>query len=137
MPLLINRIGTKQFIALRGEIILPQEMLELDERPGVDGTEITFTGIKGRPFQLTSQADVEAYQYARDEVQSYLNLISMGPLEIVQGGVSSLSLGYLVKVLNFTPTRILRLGQSIGGLTEGGPGTGFIEGVWDLISIPI
>jgi hypothetical protein len=136
MALLDNSIGAHRFIAIYGVPEPPREVLELDERGGTDGTEITKLGIKGRPFQLVTHVDAVSYNFARSTFDQYRLLIADPPVDLIVGGVNSSAANppYKVKVLNVTPIRIDRIAGAVGGLNA--PSAGWLECAWDLIAIP-
>lgn len=134
MALPTNKIGDFYFLALNGVIVPPAEVLSLDERPGVDGTEFTKEGVKGRPFQLLSYVDADDYAAARALAVNYLTMIQTDPVEIVQGGVSTLDGAYRVKVLN-VQAEARAIGGGVGSVNPNA--RGLVQALWDLISVPM
>ncbi len=134
MALLENRIGDFYFLTLLGERQPPKEILTLDERPGVMGTEITREGKKGRPFVLRSFVDAVDYETARLMYDFYRDLIADDPQELVQGGISSTLEGFLVQVLDVSVVESGTCRPGGDGLNA--PSNGYIECDWTLLAIP-
>lgn len=122
-----NSIGTFEFIALIGGVARPRQTLEISERPGTDDATITWTGVKGRPFQLHSQVDAASYNHARTLYEQYIDLIDAEPVDVVQGGLH----GGLHQVLE---VEILRIGvlAAAAGQRIHPPSGGWIECLWTL-----
>jgi len=135
MPLLDNKIGEKNFIALLGNVIPPTEMVEIDQRPAVDGTEVTRTGSKGKPFQMLSRVDTRNYADCHYLVDEYKTLIGDEPVDLVQGGVSMASRGFKVVVLNVEMFRALAISAAVGANLQLSQPRGLLECRWDLIAI--
>ncbi len=134
MALLENRIGAFYFLGLSGERQPAKMVLSLDERPGVEGTEITREGLKGRPFRLRSWVDAVDYDTARLMYDFYRDLIADDPQELVQGGISSTLEGFLVQVLDVSVVFCGAGNAGTNGLNP--PSNAYIECDWDLIAIP-
>lgn len=135
MALLTNKIDDFEFIWLRGNGPEPPKMaLSLDERAGVNGTEVHREGIKGRPFTLRSGVDTVDYDAARTLHIDYIALIEGDPVDLVVGGISSTAQGYSVQVLDVRLVYAGTIGGSVGGLLANPEG--YLECEWDLIGIP-
>ena len=135
MPLPENTIGNFQFVAIRGEVLPPRAILEIDQRGGVDGTETTHLGTKGVPFQLFTQADATDYNSALIEAKEYLDLIEDEAQDLVVNDIDFTGIGFKIKVLNVTPTLIKRISSATGGVHP--PSQGWIEAVWDCIAVEV
>jgi hypothetical protein len=125
-----NSIGEFEFLALLGEVEAVRQVIELDERPGTNGTTVTWTGRKGKPFQLISQVDAVDYAHARTLYNLYLTLTDSNPVPIVQGGVPS----EIVQVLDVQPLRIGALAGSAGQRIHP-PSKGWCECLWTLVAV--
>lgn len=133
MPL-ENSIGDWLFVAMQGEVVPPREMLEMDQRNGVDGTEFTLIGKKGEPFQLFTQVDAENYDAAVTNFQfGYLPLIEAEPQTLIHNGVNHDGNGFKVKVLGVTCVKMKAITSAVGGLYP--PSNAWLEAVWDLIAV--
>lgn len=138
MAILDNSIGPHEFIALLGQRIIPRQLVMLDSRPGVVGTEITLAALKGEPFRLLSQVDAADYDTAWALHRSYLTTIGGGPQVLVQAGISSLTeANYAVQVINVWPGRILPIKNAVGFKKGAAPNEGFCECEWELIAVPL
>jgi hypothetical protein len=135
MALLDNKIGTEEFVSIIGTWIPPAEQVEVDQRPGVDGTQVTKVGKKGRPFTVLTRVDTNDYPAAHDALQRYQGLIDGEPITMIQGGVSSDTLGFKVQILDVQPRRIQAIKNPSGAGAKSSDGTGWIEAVWQLIGI--
>lgn len=135
MALLTNSIGIYQFLGMQGNPIPPASVVSIDERPGVEGSEITDEGKKGRPFTLVTWVDQPNYSAAWLEFRAYQALIAGVPQELVHAGINSLAdEGYLVAVLDVRPLQISTIRPGAGGLNP--PSQGFVMVEWTLLGIP-
>lgn len=135
MPLLENKIGPFQFLGIRGPLAPLKEILSLDERPGVNGTEITREGEKGRPFTVRTWVDQASYQDARNTFLLYLFQIGRDPVQMIRGGENSFAEGYRVIVLDVREVFIGTIVPGPGGLNA--PSAGYLECDWDLLAVPL
>lgn len=135
MALSDNKIGPYPFISLRGEPIPPRQTLQIDDRPGVDGSEVVLTGVKGQPFTLVSMMDAVSFDQGSTFINDYQGLIEQAPVALVRGGVSSDGLGYRVKVLDVRPARIMAMAGAVGNAFNP-PSLAMVECQWDLLAIP-
>lgn len=131
--MLLNKIGTHQFLFLRGPWVPPAMEVRVDRRPGIDSIEITRLGTRGRPFQWISAVDTGAPAEAVDLLFAYRELIGQNPVSVVKDNATSDSAGFKCAVLAVEERRIIALGASIGGLNP--PSRGWIEAVWTMIAI--
>lgn len=132
MAFLQNSIGRFNFTGLTGTLSPPREIVSLDERPAVNGTELTKEGTKGRPFQVETWYDVASYAAARALGLEYRELIGGEPVELVKADVSSFLEGYSVAVLD-VQYEATALAGSVGGLNP--PAYGMVRAQWTLIAI--
>ena len=136
MALLSNSIGQFDFIWLTGNGPEPPKMiLSLDERPGVNGTEILREGTKGRPFTLRSGTDCSDFTSAILQHLDYTSLCGSNPVDLVQGGISHSALGYRVQVLDVRKIYAGTMRACVGGLLTNAQG--YLECEWDLLAIEI
>ncbi len=131
MSLLDNSIGDFAFLALAGEIEPPREILEIEERAGIQGSEVTRMGAKGRPFVLQSRVDLQSYEEAKTLLDDYLGLVGADPVSVTQGGVTS---QYLFIVLNINVLRIPPVAGGVGGFNSNP--RALLECRWTLLAIP-
>lgn len=134
MALLDNSIGAETFLGIRGPLAPAKEILSLDERPGVNGTEVTKEGKKGRPFTVRTWVDAASYEAARTKFIDYTDLIGTDAAILIRGGVSSLAEGYRVIILDVREVYIGKIVPGPGGLNA--PSAGYIECDWDLLPVP-
>lgn len=123
-------------MSLTGNIIPPGYMLSVDQRGGVDGTEITSEGSKGTPFVLISRVDVESYTDGQFLFKLYRDGLindSVGAVPVVQSGYDTVSFGYHCQVLDVRLLSCQRAPVIVGGLqfTSGA----ILECEWTLIAI--
>ncbi len=137
MSYLTNKIDVYEFISLQGQMIPPAQTKIILDRPGVNGSEFVLTGTKGRPFSLISQVDDSTRENAIYTFQGYQRLVDGDAIEVIQGGVSSDSLGYRCAVLNVEPIAIMAIAGGVGNVFSDPPHQGFIIARWDLIAVPV
>jgi len=130
----MNSIGSEQFVEIVGAPDLAKMRLELVERPGVDGTGIWETGIRGKPFTLTTRVDAEDLRAAIEAFGRYCAMPESGPVDVVLQDVSYLTYGINFQVLDVRPREICELASSSGGLNP--PSLGWVECEWDLVAVP-
>ncbi len=123
-------------MALLGQLEPPTAQLEVDQRPGVSGTEILHIGSRGVPFTLVSRVDCSSYSAAQDQYQQYKTIIlasDSGASQVIQSDYDSISGGYLCRVLGIRLLSIRQARVIVGGLqnTSGA----ILECEWTLISI--
>jgi hypothetical protein len=137
MPLTTNKIGDFEFIALRGEPVIPKQAVAIMDRPGIDGSEKILLGKKGVPFALVSQVDQASYQAAKETLLEYQDLIAEDSVALVQAGVDSEQLGYRVQVLNVNeaPGGCRPIRGAVGNALNQ-PSEAFLEAIWELIAVP-
>lgn len=136
MARLDNRIGGEQFLGWRGSRQPPRQIVSIDERDAVDGSELTLLGLKGRPFSLVSWVDCVSYEATWVIYRTnYVPLIESDPLELVVGGISSIAENFKVAVLDVRVRRALPITPGLNGLNA--PSLGYLECVWDLIGVPL
>jgi hypothetical protein len=136
----IYKIGFHNFLTIQGEPILPREMLEIDQRHGVPGTEFTQLADKGVPFFLVTQRDYLSINHAKTVIRGYRTLITSNPVEIIINDHSSIVDGYKVQVLAVEAMSTIKIKTPVGGLEVhvGGvvhPAFAWVR--WDLISVSV
>lgn len=135
------KIGNFDFLTIDGVPMPPQELLALDQRHGVDGTEITRLGKKGEPFQLQTTRDYATYGTCFEFLKNYLDMIGDGPKDLLLADQDVSAFGYRVNVLKVRSIRITRVAASVGGLVAGPPAEGVMIGymvcLWDLIATEV
>src|SRR5678815_1120412 len=103
MALPVNSIGTNSFMSLLGQLEPPRNQMEIDQRPGVSGTEILHLRDRGVPFRLISIVDCASIADAHQQYMLYragaLNS-SVGALAVIQSDYDTTSEGYTCKVLD-------------------------------------
>lgn len=130
MSLTTNSIDSFSFIALKGDIEPPKQALQTDQRLGVDGTEFTETGTRGKPFQLRSQVDCNDYQSAISTFDTYYALIGNDPVTVIQAGISSADRGFKCQVMDVKLVNAQTI-VSVGG----SGGNGWLDCQWTLLSV--
>lgn len=130
-----NSIAGFQFISLEGELVPPAYQIVTDDRPGVDGSEHTLVGKKGRPFSLVSKVDVADYAAAKSKFAGYRLLIEFDAVSLTQGGVSTTTEGYKVKVLDVIARRLGPIRGATGYRIDA-TSQGWCECEWILQAVP-
>lgn len=138
MALPVNKIGIHYFMSLDGNLEIPRGMLEVDQRLGVDGSEILHTRSRGVPFTLRSIVDVASYANGQFIYREYQNvhLASNNPAgPIIQSDYDTSAGGWYAKVLAIRLIKIQKAAVIVGGLnyTSGA----ILECEWTLIGISI
>lgn len=68
-------------------IVAPQETVQVESRPGVDGDLIWLEGNHGETFEVVTSVDQPSFQVAKQMVQNYrLTLVGAGPVQLWEGG---------------------------------------------------
>ena len=127
-------IESLQFIAIQGWWIPPQEQLQIEQRAGVDGVELTQKGLHSEPFTLRSQVDATDYAAAVAALDTYVALVDDDPVIVVLGDESSADHGFNCQVLRVRAVDIRKISGSLGGLNP--PSEGWIEAAWDMVAVP-
>ena len=133
MAITDNKIGQFKFIALQGNASAPSEQLAVDQRIGVDGTEITQTGRRGVPFTMRSQVDVPSIETGEQRYREYLALTGQNPVDVVKDGVSSNAGDWKAQVLEVRLVRLVALTASVGGIEENPQA--FLVCDWTLLAV--
>lgn len=128
-----NKIGDHDFITLRGNVNAPAEQLEIDQRIGVDGTEITQTGKRAQPSTLTSFRDVLTLASGRNLYREYLDLIQENPVEVIKDGEASLDGQWKAQVTGVRLLSLTAITTSVGGINVTPEAVLVCE--WTLIAI--
>lgn len=136
MALPISKILNYQFMSLEGQIIPPGHMLSIDQRGGVDGTEITSEGKKGTPFTLISRVDCASYIDGQFLFKLYKDGFvndAVGPVQVVQSDYDTVSFGYRCQVLDVRLLSCQRSPVIVGGLQYASGA--ILECEWTLLAI--
>jgi hypothetical protein len=136
MSLLENKIGIHTFISLKGYWNPPAQIKQIDDRPGVNGSELILVGKKGEPFTMISQTDAESYEGALSYILDYLALIDGDAVEVVKGGVSCETFGFRCSVLRVREIDCFAIRGAAGNYLSP-PSQGFVIAEWTLIAIPL
>ena len=137
-----SSIGDHQFVTLAnvsgqggGAPMLPQQMTEIEERPGTDGVSVLLTGIKGLPFQMASGRDVDDRDAAEATIRAYAEMPSQ-IVSIVWNGVDyAAEHGVKFVVLAPVETRIQRVTAAVGGLSTS---KGYwVAALWNLVAFKL
>jgi hypothetical protein len=136
MARLDNSIGEFDFGGISGNPLPPSEFLSIDQRPGLDGTEITREAVKGLPFTLVTWVDEASYEAAWGLYRDYLALKQGDPVPLVHAGINSETVeNYLVQVLDVRPLEVKACRPGAGGLNP--PSLAMLICEWHLIAIEI
>jgi hypothetical protein len=128
-----NKIGDFDFISLNGNVNAPAEQLVIDQRIGIDGTEITQTGKRALPSILRSHRDVEDLAAGRRLYREYLDSIQDNPVEVIKDGESSLDGAWKGQAIEVQLIYLGGMSGSVGGL-EDNPAA-FLICEWTIIAI--
>lgn len=133
----VNSLGTFQFVTFhnphdRGAPpLLPAQVGQPIQRPGVDGTTVLRLGYKAPPFQMRSGVDVATVTDACDLLAQYMASQNAAPLTVVWGGKDfETAYGVVYIPLVVEPLRIRRISAAAGGLTPGAQA--WLEALWTL-----
>lgn len=130
----MDKIGDEELLAIIGLPTFPRQVLEIVERPGVDGTGFWETGFRGRPCTIRTQVDCEDLSDAVDAYNRYLTMIDGEPVGITYGGVDLAAFGAKFQVLDVRAVAIHALACASGGLSDGSGA--WCECEWDLLPVP-
>lgn len=130
----VNQIGPFPFLSLDGEVVIPQQQLEIVRRVGVDGNGFWRTGTRGEPFQLQSACDTQTYADARLFAINYPLLSGGETVELVVGDFAYSMISLEFEVLRVDILQVIALVGGVGGLYP--PSAGFVRAAWTLIAVP-
>ena len=94
----INQLGTFLFVEFRnaaggsGSPELMQEMGEIIQRPGVNGSGVRKFGVKGEPFQMVSGVDCLNLSDGINTFNNYKSFVNQIEMRIIWNGSLVLSL---------------------------------------------
>jgi len=132
-----HNIGDFDFITLRGIWSPPAMVKVVDQRAGVDGTEVTKTGTRGRQFRLTSIRDADNYAAALELYGDYMESIDGDPVNLIMSDAESESakpVAFKVDVLNVNAVELRTVGQ-VAGNSLSDEGGAILVCVWELVAI--
>lgn len=139
MAVPVNKIGIYDFMSLLGQLEPPTYQREIDQRPGVDGTEILSIGKRGVPFTLISLRDCPSYSDAQDAYNLYKAIEldpTSGPVEVVQSDYSTVANGsYVCSALAVRLISIRNSPVIVGGIAN--TSGALLEVEWTLIGISL
>jgi hypothetical protein len=113
---------------------LPKQRLELVERPGVDGTAIWETGVRGRPCTVRTRVDQPDPSTAMEVFGDYCSLVDEDPVEVTFAARPMSDLGAKYQVLDVRIIEICGITGASGGLNS--PSEAWLECEWDLLPVP-
>lgn len=140
MARLNYKIGFYDFLSIEGNPLPPSEMITLDQRHGVNGTELTRVGKKGEPFQLVTHRDYPTFLATFNYLKFYQDLIGKPPVSLIIADENMDWFNFKINVLAVRPIRRMALGQSVGNLSPAPAPSehlGFMSCLWDVISTEI
>ncbi|MBK8916457.1 MAG: hypothetical protein IPM64_17970 [Phycisphaerales bacterium] len=138
-----SRIGNLTFVELRalggpggGPPQLPQQLTEIEERPGVDGLSVLLIGKKGLPFQMQSGVDVDDRDAAENAIREYHDLVG-SLVDVVWNGLNYTAI-HNTKYAVLAPLEgvsVHRLTAAVGGVSTS---KGFwVSAIWTLVPIDV
>lgn len=80
-------IGSRSFDDLKGDIVIPGPMFDVESRTGQDGVVVFSTGSRGRQFVLESIYAESSYVNAQTLANAYKADPSLTPRNIIRGTV--------------------------------------------------
>jgi len=80
-------IGSRTFDDLKGDIVIPGPMFDVESRTGQDGIVVFSTGSRGEQFVLESLFAATSYANAQALANTYKSEPSLTPRNIVRGTV--------------------------------------------------
>lgn len=95
-------IGAREFDDLKGDIIVPSPMFDIESRTGQDGVVVFAVGTKGKPFVLESVYVESSYANAQALAIVYASEPSLIPRNIIRGTVTFATSGIQFVVLGVT-----------------------------------
>lgn len=134
MAVIVNQIGSFQFIELQGQPDQVMEQIEIIQRLGVDGVGLRKLGARGVPFQLHSRVDANTMGAARVGMNRYKRLIGGDPVSLYWNGLDiSGGESVNVAVLKVRQSRLQRIATSVGGISSSAGA--WLEAIWTLILV--
>jgi hypothetical protein len=127
-----NSIDKYQFLALKGQIEMPHKQVDIQQRRGVDGTEITVTGTRAIPFSLVSFRDEVDIDTAQTILIVMRQLIGQDPVVLIQDDFD-VSVFNQVAVLDVRLLSLTAITESVGGFL--GAPKAFMVLEWTLIGV--
>lgn len=129
------QIGARGFDDLKGNIVVPQPMFDVESRVGQDGVVAFATGKRGQQFNLESMYVESSYANAQALAIVYASEPSLTPRNIIRGTVDFTSTTIRFVVLGVT-TEIMPVPSWLG--IRGSVSPGFVlKAVWQLIAVNV
>ena len=142
MPIPVFSLGTFDFITLEnlaaggrgGAPELPQTLLEIVQRAGVDGTAYINMAKKGMPFQVRSLVDVASESDAQTLIAAYYDAVGGDKLPLVwRDNDYYANHQVLFQVLRVEAPRMQVVQNVVGGLNIPPGESGIVvEAIWTL-----
>ena len=112
----MSAIGSENFIAIRGEIDVLGETLELITRPAEDGVAFRKMGKHSRPFRLVTFADVDTGGTpVKTKIAAYKALV--GTLVTITDDLGEAHTNIMIR--DVRPVSARNVVGTVGGLTAG------------------
>jgi hypothetical protein len=128
MPFPRTSIGPFYFWNLEGEVPHPQETVQVESRPGVDGDLVWFEGVHGQTFELVSRVDAVNSVAARAMVSLYRQqLVGANAVQLWIGGYLH---PFHVVVRHVSQLEVRQLANATIGLNP--PSRGLLVARWVL-----
>ena len=127
-------IGQFWFISLEGHPIGITEQPVVVERPGVNGSAMWRSGIRGEPFILRSGLDTVNLAFAELAYNLYRGIVGTYK-DLLWKGMPWTGPFTQVAVLKVTPVKIQAMIGGVGGLNP--PSQGWCECDWKLQTVSI
>lgn len=131
----LNSIGSFPFLDLKGNVELLAEQTRLIVRPGVAGSGVVLTGVRGEPFTLRSKVDAPSIAAAQFFYEEYLTYVGDGVFSVIHYGYSFAEDGYGFLVLKVKPAIVRANLMCLGGLNP--PSLGWLECDWTLCCVAL
>jgi hypothetical protein len=126
-----HSIGNFDFCVMVGQIPPHRETTEIIVRPGVSGTALRLTGLRGPVFNVVTIRDVRDLDSGQQLLDGYNSVIGASPMDIVKSDVDYFSQsGVLVAVLGVDPLQLQRASCIAGALDSGSEA--ILRVVWHL-----
>jgi len=123
-----NRIGTFDVISLTPRPPSATEQVVLETRSGSDGVAAWKTGVRGRPYAVTTVVDANSLANAQALCTQYEALT--GTLVSIRHAGQLMPFTVLVMQVDATPEKIVK---GFGG-TIGGQSDAIVRAKWKLIT---
>lgn len=122
-------------VGLSGAPLLLRQENEIIQRPGVNGTGIRRTGVKGVTFQMVSTRDNSNQALAAQEYNLYTVLTQEDAQPIRFKGLDYDSFGVLYVVVDVSDPLIMPLRNKVGGLLGTQESAVKLTVTWTLVPV--